>query len=107
MLSLPAPAAIYFELAPDAEETDLADAFASDAIVRDEHKEHRGIGAIRDWRVDTMARTPFRARPLSVEQRDGIFVIPAEVTGSFPGSPLILDHFFRIRDGKIATLEIK
>lgn len=107
MLSLPTPVDLYFKLAPDARETDLSGAFASDAIVRDEHKEHRGITAIRVWRVDTMARTPFTARPLSVEHRDGLCVVPAEVTGSFPGSPLILDHFFLLRDGKIAALEIK
>ncbi len=106
MLLLPDPVAAYFALAPAAETSDLAAIFAADAVVQDERQEHRGLAAIRDWRLDTMARTPFTARPLSVEDQGGVLLVPAEVTGSFPGSPLTLVHRFTLRDDRIAVLEI-
>jgi hypothetical protein len=106
MLTMPDPLAIYFDLDANASIAELSTVFTDDAVVRDEAKQYRGIPAIRDWRVDTMARTPFTARPLSLKDEDGVLVVPAEVTGSFPGSPLTLTHRFTVRDGRIAALEI-
>lgn len=106
MSRLPDPVAAYFALAPEAETSDLAVVFAADAVVRDERREHRGLAAIRNWRVDTMTRTPFIARPLSVTEQDGTLVVPTEVSGAFPGSPLTLVHRFTLRDDLIAALEI-
>jgi hypothetical protein len=106
MPHLPDPLIAYFALASEAETTGLAEVFVADAIVRDEGREHRGLAAIRDWRVDTMARTPFTARPLSVDEQGGVLVVAAEVTGAFPGSPLKLAHRFTLRGGRVAVLEI-
>ena len=106
MSRLPAPLAAYFTLAADAETAGIATVFVADAIVRDEGREHRGLAAIRNWRVDTMARTPFTARPLSVTEQDGTLVVPTEVSGTFPGSPLTLVHRFTLRDDRVAALEI-
>ncbi|WP_159993942.1 nuclear transport factor 2 family protein [Roseomonas sp. 18066] len=106
MPHLPHPVATYFGLAPDANLVALASVFAAEAVVHDEARDHRGIQAIRDWRVDTMARTPSTARPLSVEARGNTVIVPAEVTGEFPGSPLTLNHRFTLRDGRVAELEI-
>jgi hypothetical protein len=33
-------------------------------------------------------------------------IIPTEVTGDFPGSPLTLNHRFTLRDDRISALEI-
>ena len=106
MPRFPDPVAAYFALAPEAETSDLAIVFAADAVVQDERREHRGLAAIRDWRVDTMTRTPFMARPMAVDEQNGTLVVPAEVTGAFPGSPLTLVHRFTLRDDLIAALEI-
>jgi hypothetical protein len=107
MSRLPDLITTYFGLAPDADTAALAVVFADNAVVLDEEKEHRGIGAIRAWRVGTMARTPFTARPLSVVEEHGVLAVPTEVTGSFPGSPLTLVHRFTLRDGRVAALEIR
>lgn len=96
----------YFELAHDAGTAGLAAVFAADAVVRDEGHEYRGIADIRAWRIDTMARTPFTARPLSVEEDSGVLHVPTEVTGAFPGGRLTLVHRFMLRDGRVAALEI-
>jgi hypothetical protein len=106
MLSAPDALALYFNLAADATVAELGAVFTDDAVVRDEARHHRGLLAIRDWRTETMARTPFTARPLSVETQDGVLTVPAKVTGTFPGSPLTLTHRFTLRDGRISALEI-
>jgi hypothetical protein len=103
---LPQPIAIYFSLPADAAVDDLARAFANNAVARDERQEHRGIEAIRGWRIDMMERTPFTTCPLAVEEREDAIIVPTEVTGSFPGSPLVLEHRFTLRDGLILSLEI-
>lgn len=106
MLNAPEPLDLYFTLAADATLAELSTVFTEDAVVHDEARHHRGLMAIREWRVETMARTPFTARPLSVEPQDGVLMVPARVTGSFPGSPVTLTHRFTLRDGRIAGLEI-
>ncbi|GGD34274.1 nuclear transport factor 2 family protein [Aureimonas glaciei] len=106
MLNAPEALALYFDLAADATMAELSTVFTDDAVVCDEARHHRGLLAIRDWRVETMARTPFTARPLSVERQGGVLEVPARVTGSFPGSPVTLTHRFTLRDGRIAALEI-
>ena len=106
MPSLPDPIEIYFSLPTDSAISDLARAFGEQAIVRDEKRVYQGLAAIRDWRIDTMARTPFTARPILVEEREGATIVSAEVTGSFPGSPLVLDHRFTLQAGRIVSLEI-
>ncbi|NDV86833.1 nuclear transport factor 2 family protein [Aurantimonas aggregata] len=107
MTILPKPIEAYFASAPDADFDALAAIFTEDAVVHDEGKQHEGIAAIRAWRLDTMQRTPFTSRPLSVETRNDEMIVPAEVTGAFPGSPVTLDHAFTLRDGRIALLAIK
>jgi hypothetical protein len=62
MTDMPPIVAAFFK----ATQTDAVVAcFTRDATVRDEHRQHRGIGEIEAWHRDTMARTPFTARPVS------------------------------------------
>ena len=107
MPTLPPSVTAYFASRPDDTADMLATVFTSDAFVVDEKKEHRGISAIRNWRIDTMKRTPFTARLLSVEERDGRVIVPTEVSASFPGSPVTLEHRFTLRGALIAEMEIK
>jgi hypothetical protein len=45
--------------------------------------------------------------PLDVADRDGKTVLKAQLTGDFPGSPVTLDFAFVLKDGKIASLQIR
>ena len=103
---LPPALAAWFALGEQADEAALAACFTPDAVVRDEGREHRGIAAIADWRRETKAQTQFTARPLALHERDGRLIVPAEVSGNFPNSPVTLDHAFTLADGRIAALEI-
>jgi hypothetical protein len=66
-----------------------------------------GLDAIRAWRVETYAKTPFTIRLLDLHDRDGALVVPVEVSGAFPNSPVVLDHTFTLIDGRISSLDIR
>lgn len=97
----------FFDLPKPATTSEISTIFAPDAKVRDEARDHEGIDEITTWWRETNETTPFTAVPKSVEERDGLTIVTAEVSGSFPGSPVDLGHYFRLRGGKIEELEIK
>jgi len=104
------------ELAPaieryfDAEERGdfevLAACFTKTARVRDEGRTVEGPAAIKQWMAAAKAKYHHVATPLSVSHRDGRVVVTARLAGSFPNSPLDVDHAFELSDGKISYLEI-
>ncbi|WP_294641383.1 nuclear transport factor 2 family protein [uncultured Aureimonas sp.] len=106
MLTLPQTIGDYFALPTNASLAALSRVLDEDIVVRDEHRTYEGLTAVRDWRIDTMARTPSRARPTCVEEHGDTVVVTAEVSGNFPGSPVMLDHRFSLRDARITALEI-
>jgi hypothetical protein len=102
-LDLPPAIATYFTAGNGAA---LAAAFSADAVVQDEGREMRGHDAILTWRRETTAKYQPRFVPLATTEQDGTIIVTAEVSGTFPGSPVKLDFTFTLHDGKIATLEI-
>jgi hypothetical protein len=56
---------------------------------------------------EAKAKYHHTVEPLAVSHRDGLTVVTARVAGTFPNSPLDLQHVFAVEGGKIASLEIK
>jgi hypothetical protein len=104
------------ELAPaieryfDAEEREdlqaLAACFTKTARVRDEGRTVEGHVAIKQWMAAAKAKYHHVAKPISVSLRNGRVVVTARLTGSFPNSPLDVEHAFELSDEKISYLEI-
>ena len=107
MLSLPEPIALYFaaDLAGDAGA--VARCFTADAVVRDEGGTFTGVGAIQQWNTQAKAKYHYTVEPLSVSAQHGAIVVIGKVAGDFPGSPINLQHIFRIAGDKIVSLEIR
>jgi ketosteroid isomerase-like protein len=80
--------------------------FTPEAVVEDEGGVHRGHTAIRAWMEETMRKYGDTAEPAGVKEEDGRVEVAALVYGNFPGSPTTLHFAFRLRDGRIAGLEI-
>ena len=59
------------------------------------------------WRIETGEKYHHVVEPLSVSTRDGKVVVTGKVSGSFPGSPINLEHIFEIEGGRIVSLEIR
>ncbi|SFQ52443.1 NAD(P)-dependent dehydrogenase, short-chain alcohol dehydrogenase family [Variovorax sp. OK605] len=86
----------------------LAGCFIEDATVKDEGETRRGRAAIAAWRQASQAKYRFRLTPLGLLQ-DGTesFRLLTRVEGNFPGKRADLMHVFTLRDGLIASLEIR
>ena len=105
-IALPKPIELYFtsENARDIAATDRC--FTTDATVRDEGKTMSGLAAIRAWRAEAARKYQHTVEPLAVGTRDGKVVVSGKVSGTFPGSPITLDHTFELADDRIASLVI-
>jgi hypothetical protein len=106
-LDLPGPIAEYFAAEKARDALALARCFVADGVVRDEGGTFTGTKAIRDWNAEARKKYQHTVEPLSVIQRDGATIVAGTVTGNFPGSPVTLDHVFRLEGDKIASLEIR
>jgi hypothetical protein len=106
MKPLPPPIDLYVNAENSDDIGSLSQCFAPDATVRDEGGIHKGLAAIRKWKAATKEKYHHTVTPLEVAERDGKTVLKARLDGNFPGSPVTLDFFFVLEDGKIASLEI-
>jgi uncharacterized protein (TIGR02246 family) len=106
--ALPAPLDDYVTATNARDHDRFVALFASDAVVQDEGREHRGRAAIRAWREQTAEVYTFTLAPRDVaSDGDGRTVLTATAAGDFPGSPVDLRFAFVLRDGAIAALEIR
>lgn len=80
--------------------------FSDDAVVRDEAHEYRGREAIKDWVATTIEKYNFQIKLQSASKAEVEAIAAMEVSGTFPGSPIILDYRFTISGNKISSLTI-
>jgi hypothetical protein len=85
----------------------LIGCFHADGIVTDEGHTYCGIDEIRQWLAKTQAAFDFTIRALDATDREGETIVTCQVTGSFPGSPVQLRHFFSLDGDKIKSLTIR
>lgn len=81
-----------------------ADCFAETAVVFDEGKTHKGKKEIKNWieRANKVYKTVMKP----IEYSSNKQILKAEISGSFPGSPLVLNYQFKIKDEEIHSLKI-
>ena len=82
----------------------FAECFADTAVVFDEGKTHNGKKEIEQWIDKSNKEHQDTLEPVDYNEKEEI--LSAKVTGSFPGSPLILKFHFKIADGKIQKLKV-
>ena len=106
-INLPEPIAAYFAAEKAGDAGELARCFASDGVVHDEGGSFTGRAAIEHWNTTARAKYQHTVVPLVATERDGALVVMGRVSGQFPGSPVELQHVFRLDDDTIASLEIR
>jgi len=104
-LDLPKPVVAYFT-ADKGDSEAVAACFTENAVVKDEGHTHQGRAAIKQWKAEVSAKYQYTIEPLACEQKDGKFIVTSKVTGNFPGSPVVLRHFFGLEGDRIASLEV-
>ena len=105
-IDLPKPIAAYFAAENAGDAGALARCFASDGVVHDEGGSFTGRAAIKQWSAAARAKYRHTVEPLGATKRNGATVVIGRVSGRFPGSPVELQHVFRLDGEEIASLEI-
>ncbi|MBV8036390.1 nuclear transport factor 2 family protein [Roseateles sp.] len=105
-LALPPPVADYFKAEACSETNALGRCFSDDAVVHDEGKAHRGLEAIKAWKVAAKRKYRYRVEPLCSQPVAHGVQVWARLTGDFPGSPVELRYDFQLGQDGIVALEI-
>jgi len=84
----------------------FAENFSDDAIVHDEGKTYHGKTEIRQWNEMTNAKYKTKYEPLEVTTEGDKIILAAKISGTFPGSPIIIKYHFETKHGKINSLRI-
>jgi hypothetical protein len=82
----------------------MSSAFADNAVVKDEGREHHGLSAIRDW---TTEKYDYQVEPLESSRMGDKAVVLVAIRGNFAGSPITVHYAFVFEGQKIARLEIR
>lgn len=80
--------------------------FTDSAIVHDEGKVHNGKGEILQWIERANEQYQSFMKPLQYEGAGTNAVLTAEVSGTFPGSPIVLHFNFGLKDDLIDSLKV-
>jgi ketosteroid isomerase-like protein len=106
-LDVPEPIAEYLaaEKAKDADA--VCRCFTEDGNVHDEGHDYHGRDSIRQWKQAADAKYRYALQMLNAQTHGNEVTVRARLTGEFPGSPVELDHIFKLSNNKIASLEIR
>lgn len=81
-----------------------ANCFTETAVVFDEGKTHNGRKEIENW--IEKANKEYRATMKPLEYLETEHTLKTEVSGTFPGSPIIMTYSYEFEDGLIQSLKI-
>lgn len=95
----------YFVLAAQADTEPYFAQFAPDVVVEDDGRTHVGIDAVRAWRR-SVPGVSYDVRAVA-DTSSGSHVATTEISGDFPGSPVLLGFVFTFDEaGRITRLVI-
>jgi hypothetical protein len=100
------PVREYFESRNAFDVSSALAQFEDNAVVEDEHVEYRGRDSIRTWIEETQRKYHATFEVRTVERAGDSLVAATLVSGTFPGSPLPINHAFVVSSGKIRRLVI-
>lgn len=81
-----------------------ANCFTDTAVVFDEGTNHHGKTEIKNWIEKANREYQVRMQPLEYSAEDQI--LTAKISGTFPGSPIVLNYHYEFEDALIQSLKI-
>lgn len=78
--------------------------FTESAVVFDEGETHNGRKEIEDWIEKANKKYQATMKPLDYSANNQ--TLKAEISGNFPGSPLVLSYHYEFQDELIHSLKI-
>ena len=106
MKNLPTVITDLIEAQNNANSSAYANCFSEMAVVVDEGKTYDGRKEIENWIAAANKQYKTVMKPVGYEENGTAKVLSAEVSGSFPGSPVILNYHMEIIDNLIESLKI-
>lgn len=108
MNNLPLSVIDFFEFSNTSDCEKLMEVFTKDACIFDEGKKMEGIEAIKKWSEDTIFASNVKFEVKNFTEQEDRIKVTAEIDGDFDKtglpSPLLIDHSFKLRLGKIEEL---
>ena len=80
--------------------------FMPDALVFDEGKNHQGRNQIKAWIEEANEKYQAVMEPIDYSGSGEMGVLRASISGTFDGSPIVLNYQFEFADGLIQSLKI-
>src|SRR5260221_7455369 len=96
----------YIEASNSHDVKSILACFTENAVVHDEKRDFSGKRAIEEWLTSTIKKYSFQFKPLTIKGSDPEKIVTIEVSGTFDGSPIILNYHFMIENEKLASLNI-
>jgi hypothetical protein len=82
-----------------------ANCFTERAVIFDEGKTHNGRKEIEKWIDEANKKYQATMKPLAYSETE--HKLKTEVSGTFPGSPIVLTYQFELEAGQIQSLKIR
>lgn len=105
-MELPKVAERFIETQHNYDGKAFAECFTESAIVYDQGKTHNGRKEIQQWIEESMKVDNSRLEALNYEESGSTAVLTANVTGTFPQSPIVLKFNFGMKNGLIDSLKV-
>ncbi|GAA5020225.1 polyketide cyclase [Marivirga lumbricoides] len=105
MKNLPTVITDLIEAQNNANSSAYANCFSEMAVVVDEGKTYNGRKEIEHWIAAANEQYKTVMKPLNYNEKGNTKVLSAEVSGSFPGSPVVLNYHMEIIDNLIQSLK--
>jgi hypothetical protein len=86
--------------------TAFAEYFTQDATVSDEGSSYSGRTEIKQWIQQATEKYHMQLKPIHFNQNGSLAELAVEVTGTFPGSPLLMQYHFELDGTQISALRI-
>ncbi|WPV70522.1 nuclear transport factor 2 family protein [Chitinophaga sp. LS1] len=80
--------------------------FSETAVVYDEGNTHTGKKEIQQWITEANRKYKTTMNPIAYKEKGAASLLTAELSGTFPGSPIVLHYHCEITDGLISSLRI-
>jgi len=109
-LKLPQPIEHYLRSVNTGDVDGFAGSFGEHALVKDLNREIRGLDAIKEWARHDIFGVQARFDTVKVTESSGQIVVMVKIGGTFDRTglpdPLLMNHAFRVVDGKISELTV-
>jgi hypothetical protein len=105
-MELPKLVAQFVETQNTYDSSNYVACFTDTAIVHDEGRTHTGKEEIREWIEEANEKYRSVMNPLQYEESGPNGILTAEVSGTFPGSPIVLKFHLGLKGGLINSLKV-